>query len=96
MSMERWVVAYDIPDDRRRAKLARILDAFGDRTQYSVFEALVSDSDLQELCRKINALIEPDEDTVRLYPLCNGCFPKIRDLGLVRRQPFDEPEVIIV
>ena len=33
-----YVVAYDIRDDRRRTRVAKILEDFGDRAQYSVFE----------------------------------------------------------
>ena len=33
------VIAYDTPDDRRRARLAKLLKGFGERRQYSVFEA---------------------------------------------------------
>ena len=32
------VVAYDIPDDRRRTRVAKVLEDYGDRVQYSVFE----------------------------------------------------------
>ena len=32
------VVSYDIPDDRRRLRLANTLKDFGIRVQYSVFE----------------------------------------------------------
>lgn len=94
--MERWVIAYDIPDDRRRTKLAKVLEDFGDRMQWSVFEALVADCDFDLLCRRIADVIDPEEDAVRLYPVCNACFPKIIDLGLATRKPFDEPDVIIV
>lgn len=31
------LVAYDIPDDRRRAKVAKVLLRFGRRVQYCVF-----------------------------------------------------------
>ncbi|MFI8774620.1 CRISPR-associated endonuclease Cas2 [Gordonia sp. NPDC062954] len=31
------LVAYDITEDRRRARLAALLQAWGDRIQYSVF-----------------------------------------------------------
>ncbi|MEW6376162.1 MAG: CRISPR-associated endonuclease Cas2, partial [Thermodesulfobacteriota bacterium] len=36
-----YVVSYDIPDDQRRIKIAKILEDFGDRVQYSVFECLL-------------------------------------------------------
>jgi len=32
------LVSYDIPNDRRRVKIAKTLEDFGDRVQYSVFE----------------------------------------------------------
>ncbi len=32
-----YVVAYDISDDRRRTKVAKILEDFGDRAQYTDF-----------------------------------------------------------
>ncbi|MCL4215583.1 MAG: CRISPR-associated endonuclease Cas2 [Candidatus Hydrogenedentes bacterium] len=94
--MERWVVAYDVPDDRRRTKLAEILEDFGDRTQRSVFEVNTRKDEFELLVRRITALIEPGEDAVRLYPLCNACYPKVMDLGLSEKKPFDEPDLIIV
>lgn len=33
----RYLVAYDIVDDRRRTKIAKVLESYGDRIQYSVF-----------------------------------------------------------
>lgn len=94
--MQHWVVAYDIPDDRRRAKLANLLDGFGDRIQWSVFEITVSGDDFDILCQRTARLIDPELDAVRLYPLCDACAPKIRDLGRILKTPFDEPDFIIV
>src|SRR6185436_13646804 len=37
------LVSYDIPDDRRRTKLANALKDFGERVQYSVFEFLLDE-----------------------------------------------------
>src|SRR5262245_31991344 len=33
-----YLIAYDIPNDQRRTKVAKTLEDFGDRVQYSVFE----------------------------------------------------------
>ena len=33
----RTLIAYDVPSDRRRAKLAKLILSYGDRIQYSVF-----------------------------------------------------------
>jgi CRISPR-associated protein Cas2 len=35
--VRRFLVAYDIPSDRRRERLAKCLERHGDRVQYSVF-----------------------------------------------------------
>jgi len=37
-----YVIAYDIPDDRRRTKVHQILMGFGKWTQYSLFKCLLS------------------------------------------------------
>jgi CRISPR-associated protein Cas2 len=34
----RVVVSYDISDDKRRRKVAQIMEGYGYRVQYSVFE----------------------------------------------------------
>lgn len=38
-----YLVSYDIPETRRRTKLAKILEDFGDRVQYSVFECILDE-----------------------------------------------------
>lgn len=94
--MMRWVVAYDIPDDRRRLKVANILQGFGDRVQHSVFEAVLEDRDRQALEDELSRVIVPQEDRLRMYPLCNACARAVTDLGLALQPPFAEPDVIIV
>ncbi len=95
--MIHWVVAYDIPDDRRRTRLAKALEGFGDRVQGSVFEVLLADDrQLEQLKMALSAEIDPVKDKVRLYPLCTPCASKVIDLGLVTADPFFEPDVVIV
>lgn len=94
--MDRRLIAYDVPDDRRRTKLAHLLDDFGDRVQYSVFEIETDEQGLRILRERIMGVIKPEEDKVRLYPLCASCLAKIEDLGKVERKAFDRPELIIV
>lgn len=94
--MNRYVIAYDIPDDARRVKLARLLDGYGDRVQYSVFEALVEENDLPELKERVAGLIDPKTDRVRMYFICGACATKIEDIGQQGGKPFDSPDVIIL
>jgi CRISPR-associated protein Cas2 len=94
--MQRWVVAYDIPSDRRRLRVANVLEDFGDRIQESVFEVQTKEQELGVLTRRIARVILPAEDKVRLYPLCRDCAAKVIDLGVAERSAFDEPEVTIL
>jgi CRISPR-associated protein Cas2 len=62
-------ISYDMKDDKRRTRLAKLLGAHGNRVQYSVFEAHLSEAKLQRLRGKAQRILEPNEDTVRYYRL---------------------------
>ncbi|GBD22623.1 CRISPR-associated endonuclease Cas2 2 [bacterium HR29] len=62
------VVAYDIPDDRRRAKLARLLAGYGDRVQRSVFECDLRPSEYEELVKRVGRMW-CEGDLIRIYRL---------------------------
>lgn len=42
-----YTISYDIPDDKRRLKIAKILLDYGPRVQYSVFEAQLDTAALE-------------------------------------------------
>src|SRR5205807_7165286 len=64
-----YVVAYDIPDDRRRTKVHQILMGFGKWTQYSLFECFLTRKDLILLQSKLGKHLINTEDSVRFYPI---------------------------
>lgn len=76
-----YIISYDIPDDRRRTKIAKTLLDFGDRVQYSVFEARLDKKLLDKLVQKLLEIIEESEDSIRIYPLCAACETGISILG---------------
>ncbi|MBK8462456.1 MAG: CRISPR-associated endonuclease Cas2 [Nigerium sp.] len=65
----RYLVAYDVPCDRRRTRLAKVLSAYGDRIQYSVFVVDAARSKLVRLRDEVRGVIEQDEDSVLLCDL---------------------------
>jgi len=75
------LVSYDIPDDRRRTKLAKVLKDFGDRVQYSVFECILDKDLLARMTARINGVIAEEEDSVRIYSLCAGCEKGVTVIG---------------
>ncbi len=64
------VVCYDIPDNRRRNKVARLLEGFGERVQKSIFECDLDARRQTRLRHLLSAMILPSEDKLRFYTLC--------------------------
>lgn len=88
-----YIIAYDIPDDRRRTKVHKVLCGYGQWTQYSLFECWLTRQQLLELRAKLGRHLVEDRDSVRLYPLCAGCRPKVITVGGAR--PSDPVTVIL-
>ena len=76
-----YVIAYDIPDDRRRTKVHQILLGFGKWTQYSLFECFLTRKDLILLQAKLGEYLINTQDSVRFYPLCANCVAKVETIG---------------
>jgi len=87
-------VTYDIPSDKRRTKLAKLLLGYGERVQYSVFEIWVDSAMQRELRHQMHKLLVIAEDQVRLYPLCANCRSGVQVIGEGR--PPSAPDVIII
>ena len=79
--MDFYVIVYDISNPRRLAKVAKLMEQFGERIQDSVFEAWLTPAELRRLMDRLQERIEPDEDSVRIYYLCSACQEKTRNLG---------------
>ena len=89
-----FIVTYDIADDRRRKKLSDVLSDFGDRVQYSVFECLMGMEELNRMTDRIAAVIDAEQDGVRIYALCTGCENKVTVIGTGSRT--QDPDVYIL
>lgn len=61
------LVSYDIPDDRRRGRVAHALKDYGERVQLSVFECNLENESLERLRSRLPPLLEDKEDSVRIY-----------------------------
>ncbi len=62
-----WIVTYDIPDDKRRRKVAKLLEGFGRRAQYSVFECDLKKEDYNRMKSRLKKLVNPRQDNIRFY-----------------------------
>ena len=90
-----YVVSYDVTDTRRRNKVAKLLEDYGDRVQYSVFEVPMKKPEhVEELLARLTKVIDPAKDSVYLYPLCARCREDTVVVG--QGTAFDEDYVWIV
>lgn len=72
-----WVIAYDISDDKRRMKVVKQLEKYGERVNLSVFECMFTPVQFEKVKTTIGKQIDISEDSVIYYPLCMECFAKI-------------------
>ena len=78
----RFIVCYDIADDRRRDRMAVMLLNFGRRVQESVFVADLDTERASAMGQEIRKIVEAVEDCVHVFPLCSACWSKAEVVGL--------------
>ena len=76
-----YVIAYDIPDDKRRTKVHKILLGYGKWKQYSLLECFLTRNQLVLLQSRLAEYLIAQEDSVRFYPLCANCANKVETVG---------------
>ncbi|MGE4456982.1 MAG: CRISPR-associated endonuclease Cas2 [Arcobacteraceae bacterium] len=92
----RYVVAYDISNDKRRKKLADLLDGYGTRVNYSVYEIELNATKYKKLLNEIEEkkLLHKKYDSIRLYHICENCLPKCSELSNAP-DPFAPKEMFL-
>ena len=71
----RYVVTYDVAEDRARAKVAERLEEAGFRVQESVFECDLRAPEIEALVGELADLIAGTEgSSVRAYRVCHDCL----------------------
>lgn len=68
----RYLICYDIADERRLTRVYRYLKGRGVHVQYSVFLCSLTWPELESVKADLAALIEDSADDVRVYPVPSG------------------------
>lgn len=89
-----YVVAYDVSDDKRRAKVVKVLLKYGKRINLSVFECMLSDSQFRNLKEAIMKVSDRKNDHILVYPICLNCFAKIESLAGGLSETWDKVVVV--
>lgn len=88
------VIAYDVVDNRRREKAARLLLGYGRRVQYSVFECHLSPEEMTEVWKELQSVLDCSVDRCHLYRLCPTCETRGEVLGLELEASWGEALVL--
>jgi CRISPR-associated protein Cas2 len=89
------VVSYDIADDKRRTRVAKALEGYGTRVQYSVFEVNLPPARIDELRQELAAIMDAQADSIRYYALCAACYERIEVVG-IGQQIEGPPQAVII
>lgn len=79
--VEFTVCAYDVADDKRRRRLVRVLEAWGERVQESVFEAWLTQNERSRLERVAWRCLDKAQDRLAIYGLPATDLADIVSLG---------------
>ncbi|HEX4955817.1 MAG TPA: CRISPR-associated endonuclease Cas2 [Thermoanaerobaculia bacterium] len=90
----RFVVAYDISDDKKRTKVAEMLQNFLTRVQLSVFEGDLEPAVLARVVKKALPLLDVETDSIRVYRLCGTCAPRVDVYGAGVKIRTDEVTIL--
>lgn len=88
------LIVYDIPDNKRRQKLATFLEGYGRRVQKSVFECFISLAEMQKLYALVERRVKPAEDNVRFYWIAADALPRTLTIGSSGPEP--PPQLYII
>ena len=81
------LITYDVstvtPSGQRRLrKVAKECQNYGQRVQNSVFECVVDATQLAALKVKLLKIIDPKQDSLRIYQLGNNYKSKVEHIGV--------------
>jgi len=68
-SVHNYLIAYDVVDDIRRTRVAKKLQTYGDRIQFSVFWITISQAKFLRLKTALAELIDRKKDSILLCDL---------------------------
>ncbi len=89
-----YLIAYDIPNDKRRTKIAHLMEGYGVRVQYSVFECILPINVFNKMIEKLEKVVDKTEDSVRIYRFCETCKKNIDIKGI--GEVYEIPDIIVI
>ena len=92
------LVVYDVATDdaagrRRLRRVAQVCEAYGQRVQNSVFECVLSDTNMEMLVARLRAEMDETVDSIRIYRLREPLAKYLLTFGAC--PPFDQRDTLV-
>ncbi|WP_417734146.1 CRISPR-associated endonuclease Cas2 [Rosistilla oblonga] len=84
------LVTYDVRDAKRLRKVAKLLEGYGERIQYSVFRVRLTREKLEKLRWELSEAMELEDDLL-VIPLCERCASKVNEHSRGDRTDWGDP-----
>lgn len=76
-----YLVGYDISDQKRLAKVAKIMTEFGLRIQYSFFHCFLADGQKNRMKERLTDVIKEGDDQIIILPVTERQLKEIEFVG---------------
>ncbi|EQB68021.1 CRISPR-associated endonuclease Cas2 [Cuniculiplasma divulgatum] len=93
----KYLVSYDITDQKRLGQIYKKMKGYGDALQYSVFICDLSDKEKIIMISELSHILNHSEDSVLIFDLGNSSSKyqdKIMSIGKVKK--FEDRGAIII
>jgi CRISPR-associated protein Cas2 len=91
---ELHLIAYDTPNDKRRRRVAKVLEGYGQRVQDSVFECWLNPLQRAALLHRLRRQLHLRHDTLRVYILCGKDVADVQCFGGGEHPHDPDPPVV--
>ena len=91
-----YLITYDISNDKRRTKLSELLNTYGIRVNYSVYECILNQTKLDKLLYviELKKLINKKYDSLRFYNIHQNSLTKSFEVAN-GANPFEIKEMFV-
>ena len=76
-----YLILYDIRNEKRLSKVAKILESYSIRVQYSVFESDMRELIMKQMKSRLEKVIDNTEDFVLIFDICEKDWQKRQLFG---------------
>lgn len=84
----KYIICYDIQENKIRSRVAKLLESRAYRLQYSVFLGTFEENEARDLQRRLIELTcKAEEPLILMTPLCNSCAGKLWKIGRALEEP---------